>query len=70
MHHDTNRKVEGSIPDKVIEFVSIYLILPAALWPLDWLSIYKLVPEIFLWDNGGQSGRRADNLTAICQHSV
>jgi hypothetical protein len=31
-HYPTNRKVTGSNPDEVIGFLSIYLILPAALW--------------------------------------
>jgi hypothetical protein len=32
-HYATSRKVEGSRPDEVNEFVSIYLILPAGLGP-------------------------------------
>jgi hypothetical protein len=32
-HHSTSRKVAGSIPDEVIGFFSLYLILPAALGP-------------------------------------
>jgi hypothetical protein len=32
-HYATSRKVEGSIPDVVIVFFSIDLILPAALGP-------------------------------------
>jgi hypothetical protein len=32
-HYIANRKVAISIPDKVIEFFSIYLALPASLWP-------------------------------------
>jgi hypothetical protein len=35
----TRRKVAGSIPDEVIEFCSIYLILPAAVWPWGLLSL-------------------------------
>jgi hypothetical protein len=30
-HYATGRKVKGSIPDEVIEFFSIYIILPASL---------------------------------------
>jgi hypothetical protein len=32
-HYATSRKATGSIPDEVIEFFSIYLILPATLDP-------------------------------------
>jgi hypothetical protein len=32
-HYTKSRKVTGSIPDEVIEIFSIFLILPAAIWP-------------------------------------
>jgi hypothetical protein len=32
-HYATSQKVAGSNPEEVIEFFSIYLILPAALGP-------------------------------------
>jgi hypothetical protein len=38
-HYATSRKVAGSIPDEVIGFFSIYLILPAAPWPWGRLSL-------------------------------
>jgi hypothetical protein len=48
----------------------IDLILPAALWALDRLSLYqKLVPEIFL-ECKGRPALKADNLTAICEPVV
>jgi hypothetical protein len=31
-HYATNRQVTGPVPDEVIGFFSIYLILPVALW--------------------------------------
>jgi hypothetical protein len=44
----------------------IDLMLPAALWPSDRLSLQqKWVPGIFLGGKGLLS-RKADNLTAIC----
>ena len=37
----TSRKVAGSIPDGVIGFFFIDIILPAALWPWGRLSLYR-----------------------------
>jgi hypothetical protein len=48
----TSRKVAGSSPDEIIEFVAIYLILPAAPWPWGLLLQYQ---KIFL---GVKHGRR------------
>jgi hypothetical protein len=44
----------------VIEFFSIYLILPAALWPLTEMSTRNVLG----------SARKADNLTATCEQIV
>jgi hypothetical protein len=51
--------VAGSIPDEFIGFFfSIYLIITAAPWSWDRLSLEKkLVPEIFLGVKGGRSVR-------------
>jgi hypothetical protein len=61
------RKVAGSSPDEVTEFVSIYLILPAALVPgVDSASNKNEYQTMFLGSRA-HPARRADNLTAICE---
>jgi hypothetical protein len=40
-HYATSRKVEGSSHEKVNDFFSIYLILPAALAPWGLLKLQK-----------------------------
>jgi hypothetical protein len=36
----TSQKATGSIPNEVIEYFMIYLILPAALWPKKYQKIF------------------------------
>jgi hypothetical protein len=60
----------GSIPGEVMDFFSIYLILPAAQWSWGLLSLeHKLVPGIFLGEKDHLE-RKADNFTTICEPTV
>jgi hypothetical protein len=38
-HNAASRKVVGSNPDEVVDFFSLYLILPASLWLWGLLSL-------------------------------
>jgi hypothetical protein len=52
MHYVRSRKVTGLKPDEV--YFSIYLILPAALWPWGLLSLQQNEYQEFCWGlNGG-----------------
>jgi hypothetical protein len=54
-HCATSWKVAGSVPDEVIEFFSIYIILSAALWPWGRLSLYRNEYQESSWGiKGGQ----------------
>jgi hypothetical protein len=66
-YYATIRKIAGSSPDEV-DFFSMYVILPAALWPWGRLSLWqKCVPGIFLGVKAGRPVCKADKLTAICE---
>jgi hypothetical protein len=63
-------RLQDGIPMRLGFFFSIFLILPAALWPWDRLNLLqKWIPGISL---GGKRrpARKVDNLTAICEHIV
>jgi hypothetical protein len=34
-------KVEVSSPNEVTDFFLTYLVLPAALWPWNWINLYE-----------------------------
>jgi hypothetical protein len=75
-HYATSRKVEGSKPDEVNEFFSIYLILPAALGHGFTQSLTEMstrsIQIMFLGGGGGRARpvSRTDNLAAICEPIV
>jgi hypothetical protein len=69
----TSLKVAGSIPDEVIDFFSIYIILPVALDP----GVYSASnrneyqeKKIMFLGSKVRPAREADNLTAICEPIV
>jgi hypothetical protein len=60
----------GVVPMWSLDFLSIYVIFPAALWLWGLLRFWKeWVPENI---SGGKThlARKADNLTAICEPIV
>jgi hypothetical protein len=71
--HATRRKVAGSRPDEVNEFLSIYLIFKAALGPGVYSASnrneYHKQKKMFLGSRA-RPVRKADNLTVICEPTV
>jgi hypothetical protein len=69
----TRWNVASSSPDEVIEFFSIYLILPAALGPWVYSAFnrneYFKQRKMFLGSKA-RPARKADNLAAICESIV
>jgi hypothetical protein len=66
-------KVSGSIPDEVVEFFSVYLLLPAALDPgvysVSNRNEYQKQKNNVLVSRA-RPVRGADSLTAICELTV
>jgi hypothetical protein len=69
-HYATSWKVSGSIPDEVIEFFSMYLILQAALGPGVYSASNRHEHHEFSWGVKAGWCMKADNLTAICEPTV
>jgi hypothetical protein len=69
MHYATNRKVEGSIPDEVIEFFNLSNRSSRTMA----LGLTQPLTEMCTRNlPGGKArpARKADNLTAICEPTV
>jgi hypothetical protein len=62
--------VAGSIPDEVIGFFSIDLILPAHYGPRVDLASNGDEYQESSWGGKGRPSREADNFTAICEPIV
>jgi hypothetical protein len=60
-HYTTSWKVKGSILDEVTGFFSVYLILPATLWPLTEMSMRNLP------GSKARPACKAGYLTTICE---
>jgi hypothetical protein len=70
MQYVTSLKVTGSRSDEIIQFPSVYLILPAALLAL---GLTQPLAEMSTKNHPGDKARpavKADNLTAICEPIV
>jgi hypothetical protein len=61
----TSRKVAGLIPDEVIG-ISLYLFLPAALWPWGLPQLLTEMSTRNIPRGEGWTGHEAEKLTANC----
>jgi hypothetical protein len=66
-HYATSRKFPGSIPDCVIGYFSIDLILPAALWSLGSTQSPTEMSTRNFPGSKGRPARKPDKLTVICE---
>jgi hypothetical protein len=72
-HYASSRMVAGCRPGEIIEFFSIYLILPSAVGPVIYSASnrnqYQKHTKIFLVRRA-RPARKADNLIPICEPIV
>jgi hypothetical protein len=68
-HDATSRKVTGSIPDEVIEFLQ-FTLFPATLWPGVYSACNKNEYYLMFLESKAQPALKAVNPTATCEPFV